>query len=174
MASVVQKLVRKSLPTRVITALNNKPQASNLLIHHPHVGETKVNFLTPYTINQIPFSGSPKASDAVHIYLSFPFGFCLNPISLTGLVQSEPNDVTLGDSQTVWADSVKKKRKRKMNKHKYKKLRKRLQRQTQIHQVRIDVFRKALNLLILLILHLYLVEWKFPLLLLSTAKRWWK
>ncbi|RVW25684.1 hypothetical protein VitviT2T_022348 [Vitis vinifera] len=130
MASVVQKLVRKSLPTRVITALNNKPQASNLLIHHPHVGETKVNFLTPYTINQIPFSGSPKASDAVHIYLSFPFGFCLNPISLTGLVQSEPNDVTLGDSQTVWADSVKKKRKRKMNKHKYKKLRKRLQRQT--------------------------------------------
>ncbi|KAK9271743.1 hypothetical protein L1049_002106 [Liquidambar formosana] len=137
MASLLQKLLRKSPPPRIITAFNNNPQAPNLttplFIHQPHLIETKPHH--PHIINLTPSLDSPKTEDLTpspssHIYPSFPFGFCFNPISSTGLLLSERDDVVSGDSQVIWADSVKKKRKRKMNKHKYKKLRKRLRRKT--------------------------------------------
>ncbi|KDO69423.1 hypothetical protein CISIN_1g035601mg, partial [Citrus sinensis] len=91
------------------------------------------------TSNPIIFV-NPTASEndnsiqSFRFYPSFPFGYCLNPISSTGFSQLNAIDAgvveTDDDATTVWADSVKKKRKKKMNKHKYKKLRKRLRRKT--------------------------------------------
>lgn len=40
--------------------------------------------------------GLYEVSNSLHIY---PIWFCLNPISASGLVQSEPDEATLGDSR---------------------------------------------------------------------------
>ena len=69
----------------------------------------------------------------LQIYPSFSFGYFMDPIIPSGLVQSQLVRPVLPDAEhagMIWADSVKKKRKKKMNKHKYKKLRKRLRRKT--------------------------------------------
>ncbi|KAF8408341.1 hypothetical protein HHK36_007490 [Tetracentron sinense] len=134
MAGVLHKLLRKPRAPRIITGFNN-PQQPNLvapILHHqPHIGEHKPDD----TSTLIPLLGSPNGekiafSQSLQIFPSFPFGYYLNPVSPSGIDQSEAEEVGIGDGQTIWADSVKKKRKKKMNKHKYKKLRKRLRRQT--------------------------------------------
>uniref|UniRef100_A0A5B7B9X7 Small ribosomal subunit protein mS38 n=1 Tax=Davidia involucrata TaxID=16924 RepID=A0A5B7B9X7_DAVIN len=135
MASLLQKLLSKQSAARIITIFN-EPQSPNLTLplvthiqHQPHLTETESHH--PYSINLIPFLRPPKTEDSIpshplQFYPSFPFGFILNPISSTGFLQSEADDVVSSDSHMIWADSVKEKRKRKMNKRKYKKLRKRL------------------------------------------------
>ncbi|CAB4275351.1 unnamed protein product [Prunus armeniaca] len=132
MASTIQRVLRRSQPTRIIDALHNAA-APNLILHQPNLDQTNPD---PHQIlNLSPLLVVPKTQNFgsygfSHIFPSFPFGICLNPISSSGLVSSEAEEVEFDDSRKVWADSVKKKRKRKMNKHKYRKLRKRLQRQT--------------------------------------------
>ncbi|XP_057982308.1 uncharacterized protein LOC131167520 [Malania oleifera] len=132
MASVLQKLLRKSSSARIATVLSNC-QAPNfsapLAFYQPHVAETTSNH--DCTSNLTPLSRSRKTdelspSQSLRVYPSFSIGYFLNPISSSGLLQSKPDDVVSDGLPTIWADSVKKKRKKKMNKHKYKKLRKRL------------------------------------------------
>lgn len=136
MASTIQKLIRKSQPTSLFTALYRKPVINSnvpVSLHQPHYNDIKLN---PHLGNdpiQSPFLGQPRTENLFpfsHIYPSFPFGYRLDPLPLSGSIPSEAEDVLLDDSTELWADSVKKKRKRRMNKHKYKKLRKRLRRQT--------------------------------------------
>ncbi|OVA20545.1 protein of unknown function DUF1713 [Macleaya cordata] len=138
MAGVLQKLLRKASPVRIITNFNN-PLPPNisvpLILHQPHPIDFKPN--DPIT-DLNPILGSPNCDKnalnrSQQIYPSFPFGYYLNPISQTGISITEQDEEVNGsgkDEKTVWADSVKKKRKKKMNKHKYRKLRKRLRRQT--------------------------------------------
>lgn len=129
MASTLQRLLRRSQPTRLFTRSRTSP-APNLTT--PPIFPQSDPFQIP---NPSPLLVLPKAqnltSDPFSLaFPSFPFGFGLNPISSSGSVSPETEDVEFDDSGTVWADSVKKKRKRKMNKHKYHKLRKRVSRQT--------------------------------------------
>ncbi|PON46464.1 hypothetical protein TorRG33x02_325960 [Trema orientale] len=136
MASTIQKILRKSPPPRIFTDLYPK-RVPNLNVpltfQQPHCNEIKPDPFLGHNPIQIPFLGARETdnlSPFSHIYPSFPFGFCLNPLPLSGSIPSEAGDVSMDDSTKVWADSVKKKRKKKMNKHKYQKLRKRLRRQT--------------------------------------------
>ena len=126
MASALQKLLRKSPFTRIITTIRNSQSSNQLerLAYH-HYPVVKIN-RECQTTNVNPVSEEFNPSRFTTIYPSFPFGFALNPISSTGFVPAEANDAALDDSRKMWADSVKKKRKKKMNKHKYKKLRKRM------------------------------------------------
>ncbi|KAK2969763.1 hypothetical protein RJ640_028043 [Escallonia rubra] len=126
--SVFQKLLRKqSSATRIITTFNEQALTPPFLIH---IGEAKQPHYP--TTNPIPFTVLSNTEDSKsnpcpssHFFPSFPFGLLLDPISSTGLIQSEAQEDVSGGSGTIWADSVKKKRKKKMNKHKLKKLRKR-------------------------------------------------
>ncbi|XP_022984015.1 uncharacterized protein LOC111482461 [Cucurbita maxima] len=130
MASMLQKLVRKSSPTRLIAALGTQTSQNPLkpyILHQPLDFDKKPDRHCDSNLNSV------STSDLSHFplfYPSFPFGFCLPQISSSGMLPFEPDFVEQDDSRKLWADSVKKKRKRKMNKHKYKKLRKRLRRQT--------------------------------------------
>ncbi|KAF8378184.1 hypothetical protein HHK36_029521 [Tetracentron sinense] len=137
MAGVLNKLLRKSSSLRIITSFNNSQPptlAASLFLSQQLLSKSKPDDSS----NLNPLLGSLNKekisfSHPLQIYSCFPFGYCLNPISPTGFDQSrseEAQDMGSGESQTVWADSVKKKRKKKMNKHKYNKLRKRLRRQT--------------------------------------------
>ncbi|GLU02148.1 hypothetical protein SLE2022_194130 [Rubroshorea leprosula] len=142
MASCLQKLLRKSSPTKLVSALRN-PQSPNptpLPLLHPQIlcAEPRPNH-EQNPNHLLPFSGTFKAENLTHsthyqspvFYPSFPFGLISDTIYLPGSIQSEPDDDDVsGGSGILWADSVKKKRKKKMNKHKYKKLRKRLRRKT--------------------------------------------
>ncbi|XP_030484812.1 uncharacterized protein LOC115701218 [Cannabis sativa] len=134
MASTIHKLLTKSPTLKILTAFNPKPLP--LPLPNLNVPLTQLNYnqvkLYPYlgsNPDQSPFLGAQK-NDYLptfsHVYPSFPFGYSLNPLPLSGSIPLEAED----DSTELWADSVKKKRKRKMNKHKYNKLRKRLRRQT--------------------------------------------
>ncbi|KDP31002.1 hypothetical protein JCGZ_11378 [Jatropha curcas] len=134
MASLINQVARKATPSlRTIAASIKTP----LLCNPAHTNESS------FINNSIPLwdSASTVKNPIVQnptkpfqfYYPSFPFGYCLKPISITGSNQLDAigadfaeNDTD--DAKTVWADSVKKKRKKKMNKHKYKKLRKRLRR----------------------------------------------
>ncbi|GLU11369.1 hypothetical protein SLE2022_281220 [Rubroshorea leprosula] len=139
MVTCLRKLLRKSPPTKAISALRN-PQALNptpLPILQPqiHCSEPRANHgQTSYYLPLL--LGTFKADDltpSTHSQSSvfYPgFGLISDPISLPGSIRSEPDDDVSGGSGTIWADSVKKKRKKKMNKHKYNKLRKRLRRKT--------------------------------------------
>lgn len=130
MASILQKLIRKPPPTRIIAALGSQT-AQNLsapyILHQPLDIDKKPDGHCNSNLNSVSTSNPSQFS---LFYPSFPFGLCLPQISSTELVPFEPDYVEQDDSRKLWADSVKKKRKRKMNKHKYKKLRKRLRRQT--------------------------------------------
>ncbi|KAH7848126.1 hypothetical protein Vadar_034073 [Vaccinium darrowii] len=125
MASLLQKLLANQSAKSMITTFH-KPQSPTLiptLLNRLHQNSHKFNLS--------PFLGPPRTGDSISphsppIFPSYPFGLSLNPINLTGLVPSGPSEAVAGDTQAMWADSVKKKRKRKMNKHKYQKLRKRL------------------------------------------------
>lgn len=136
MASTMQKLLRKSPETRLFSALHRQSELNitlPLTFQQPHNIETKPDAHLGHIPILKPFLGAEKPeklSPFSQIYPSFPFGFCLNPVPVSGSVPSEAEDVAVDDSREVWADSTKKKRKRKMNRHKYKKLRKRLRRQT--------------------------------------------
>ncbi|WOG93459.1 hypothetical protein DCAR_0312743 [Daucus carota subsp. sativus] len=129
MASLFQKLARNQSTTRLITSFKNP-----ILSHPPvlnHLSQLNPTHLTPISPPSQPKTEDPFSHQSLHFYPSFSFGCFLNPISLSGLVQSEIQvDAVSDDSGMMWADSVKKKRKRKMNKHKLKKLRKRLRRKT--------------------------------------------
>ncbi|KAF5746911.1 hypothetical protein HS088_TW06G01087 [Tripterygium wilfordii] len=136
MASTLPKLFRRSVDARLIASLLDSqfPKLIPSLTVRPqiHLG-AKIGYRD--TSNDRPFLGLPKADALTHVqsslfYPSFLYGFCLNPISLNGFIESEGNEEVSSDSGAVWADSVKKKRKKKMNKHKYQKLRKRIGRQT--------------------------------------------
>ncbi|CAK9180444.1 unnamed protein product [Ilex paraguariensis] len=135
MASTFQKLLRNQSASRIITILH-KPQ-QQLLPQSvlAHLSETKPLHHCP--TNLIPLLGLLRTDESgnfrsLQFYPSYhPFGFFLNPVSSSsGFVESGTDDVVSDDSQTILADSVKKKRKRKMNKHKLGKLRKRLKRKT--------------------------------------------
>lgn len=134
MAATLQKLIRRSQPTRIIAALHTSPSPNPSMSsifgrpHHiegkpePHLCTNLSSFLNEHKNDDFSPSQLRK------IYPSFPLGFCLNPIPVCGSISSEAEEDD--DSGKVWADSVKKKRKRKMNRHKYKKLRKHLRRLT--------------------------------------------
>lgn len=130
MASVLQKLIRKSPPSRLIAALGAQTSqnlSTPFILHQPLDFDKKSDAHSHSNLNSASTSNPSQFSQ---FYPSFPFGLCLPQISSTGLLPFEPDYVEQDDSRKLWADSVKKKRKRKMNKHKYKKLRKRLRRQT--------------------------------------------
>ncbi|KAK9926760.1 hypothetical protein M0R45_023973 [Rubus argutus] len=128
MASLARRLTRNTSSLR--THLFPKPTPS--LISHlgppkPQHADNQVPHWGPISFDKVEFSQSPP------IFPSFPFGYCLNPISPIGSDQlgvCEAGEVESDDARTIWADSVKKKRKRKMNKHKLRKLRKSLRRKT--------------------------------------------
>lgn len=136
MASTLQKLIRRSQPTRIVAALHSSPSSNPsvpLIFGEPRHIEVKqepqlTTNLSSFLVEHIKDDSRPFPFRK--IYPSFSLGFFLNPISVYGSVSSEAEDAVQDDSGNVWADSVKKKRKRKMNKHKYKKLRKHLRRQT--------------------------------------------
>ncbi|XP_010249433.1 PREDICTED: uncharacterized protein LOC104591978 [Nelumbo nucifera] len=138
MAGLLHKFLKKPYNLRIITSLN-KPQPPNLAVpfglHEPSLSGSKSDYQcylnpTPDAFEQ----QKPTSSPLLQIFPNFPFGYYLNPIPQTGFdrvdIDFKEAEVGSGDTETVWADSVKKKRKKKMNKHKYKKLRKRLRRQT--------------------------------------------
>ncbi|KAL8124275.1 hypothetical protein AgCh_012066 [Apium graveolens] len=131
MASILQKLARNNSTTRLITCFTNPISTHPPLPFFNHLSQTNPTQLVPLTPSQ-PKTEGPFSHHPLHFYPSFSFGCFLNPISLSGLVQSgnQEEEAVSGDSGLIWADSVKKKRKRKMNKHKLKKLRKRLRRKT--------------------------------------------
>lgn len=132
MASALQKLLRKSPATTIITSFHpsqalppkNPLELEPLALHRSPIVEVH-RPIHPSTSTE--HLGS---SCSTVIFPSFPFGFPLNPISPTGFRSHEDLNGDDDDSGALWADSVKKKRKRKMNKHKYKKLRKRMRRQS--------------------------------------------
>ena len=130
MASILQKLIRKSPPTRTIAALGSQT-SQNLslpyILHQPLDIDRKPDGHCDSNLNSVSTSNPSQFS---LFFPSFPFGLCLQQIPSTGSIRFEPDYVEEDDCRKLWADSVKKKRKRKMNKHKYKKLRKRLRRQT--------------------------------------------
>ncbi|KAJ9140233.1 hypothetical protein P3X46_030905 [Hevea brasiliensis] len=135
MGSLINKLAKKTTPSlRIIATAIKTPLLFNPVLH-----SAKPDFIN----NSIPPCDSPAIENNPILqsptkplqfyYPNFPFGYCLNPFSMTGSDQlkaigadSTGNDAD--DARIMWADSVKKKRKKKMNKHKYKKLRKRLRR----------------------------------------------
>ncbi|ESR53221.1 DUF1713 domain-containing protein [Citrus sinensis] len=121
MANIIHKLTRNKSTLRIFKNLP-KPTPSLTNTSNPII------FVNPTA------SENDNSIQSFRFYPSFPFGYCLNPISSTGFCQLNAIDAgvveTDNDATTVWADSVKKKRKKKMNKHKYKKLRKRLRRKT--------------------------------------------
>ncbi|KAJ4712468.1 DUF1713 domain protein [Melia azedarach] len=126
MANFIQKLTRNKSTLRIFANLKTPP----------NLPKPTPTFISTY--NPILFL-DPKAAEYEKptlnfpVFPSFPFGYCLNPMSSNGFDQLnaiEADEVETDDARTIWADSVKKKRKKKMNKHKYKKLRKRLRRKT--------------------------------------------
>ncbi|PRQ17150.1 hypothetical protein RchiOBHm_Chr7g0191931 [Rosa chinensis] len=126
MASLVRRLTRNSTSLRTHLFPIPKPFP---ITHHNHLGppksDTHLPHLGPITVDKVELS--------LPVFPSFPFGYCLNPISQIGserLGLCEADGVGSDDAGTIWADSVKKKRKRKMNKHKLRKLRKSLRRKT--------------------------------------------
>ncbi|KAK9277371.1 hypothetical protein L1049_006914 [Liquidambar formosana] len=138
MANALQKLIRKPSYQRIITCFNHQKPPDVVAppsLYQFQISQTK---LEDNKHNLNPILCSPTNEKLTHhhplqIYPSFPFGYCLNPISPSGFDPSHPLKaewVESDESRMVWADSVKKKRKKKMNKHKYKKLRKSLRRQT--------------------------------------------
>ena len=124
MANLFYKLTRTRLTSlRIFSNLKTLPELPKptLFNNNPIIS------LDPTTTDD------PKSPQHFQFYPSFPFGYCLNPISPSEFDQLkaiEAKEVESEDARTIWADSVKKKRKKKMNKHKYKKLRKRISRQT--------------------------------------------
>ncbi|KAI4348236.1 hypothetical protein L6164_008983 [Bauhinia variegata] len=131
MASTLQKLLRKTTATRIITAFHNS-RALSLAgpLAFERFPSVEINRECRKPTNLSPVKEDFNSSRSTMIFPSFPFGFVLNPVSSIGVFPPEAEDVELDDSRKMWADSVKKKRKRKMNKHKYQKLRKRMRRQT--------------------------------------------
>jgi hypothetical protein len=138
MATIIHKLISKTTPTtpslRIITSTLKTPQLSDpnylTAATTSHLPSTKKS---DFSKNPIPLLNPIPTQDVKPLqfyYPSFPFGFCLNPISATGFGQVKAMEEDVDDSRTLWADSVKKKRKKKMNKHKYQKLRKRLGRKS--------------------------------------------
>ncbi|KAK2664474.1 hypothetical protein Ddye_003048 [Dipteronia dyeriana] len=127
MANLIHKLTRtRSTSLRIFSNLKTLPEFPKPI---PTLFNTNNPILSfdPTTIDD------PKSPQHFQFYPSFPFGYCLNPISSSGFDQLKAVDaeeVESEEARTIWADSVKKKRKKKMNKHKYKKLRKRLRRKT--------------------------------------------
>ncbi|KAB2020341.1 hypothetical protein E1A91_D07G064300v1 [Gossypium mustelinum] len=140
MANLIHKLF-KTRSTQGLILSFNAPQLQNplpkltpsLIPNQLHdFASTKPDFL-----NHPSFFLDPKSpkdgnfTEPSKFYPNFPFGYLLNPISLSGFDSLMAMEVEEGTTETeIWADSVKKKRKKKMNKHKYKKLRKRLRRKT--------------------------------------------
>ncbi|KAK4272138.1 hypothetical protein QN277_020729 [Acacia crassicarpa] len=130
MASALPKLLTRSSVTRIVSAFRlHNPYAPTLLESltsrpSPVVG-INPEFQQPASLS--PGQEHPDLSTI--IFPSFPFGFPVNLVSSNVCCSTESVDEGMDDSQTMWADSVKKKRKKKMNKHKYQKLRKRMRRQ---------------------------------------------
>lgn len=139
MARLLRELVRRrpSSNNFIATLTHRDPSILSppLGLHQPILGQTKLENgggLNPRNEDLRP------TEEVVHlrksqIYPSFSFGYFLDPIVPSGLIQSQmvvPVEADTEHPGMIWADSVKKKRKKKMNKHKYKKLRKRLRRKT--------------------------------------------
>ncbi|PKA56626.1 hypothetical protein AXF42_Ash012756 [Apostasia shenzhenica] len=140
MASLLRKLLRKPPPPPSLQTLASlsKSRCSPSLLQSPvpsSIPSLVPNSNPSTTLCPFPHNNA-GVNPSLRLHLSFPHCFHLEPISLSGMVQSdaaiagELDSGAEGDGPSVWADSVKKKRKRKMNKHKYKKLRKRLRRQS--------------------------------------------
>lgn len=132
MASIFRRALRnESKSPSTIISLLNKSQPPIYTVASPlpldHLSDSRPVQFPIFPRRKTEYS-NPTSSSL--FYPTFSFGLFLNPISSTGLISSVDEDAVTGDSQTIWADSVKKKRKRKMNKHKLKKLRKRLRRRT--------------------------------------------
>ena len=126
MANFIYKLSRTRSSLRIYSNLKTLPEL-------PKPTSTSFNTINPILSLDPTTTDNPVFAQKFQFYPSFPFGYCLNPISSSGFDQlkvDETEEVESDDARTIWADSVKKKRKKKMNKHKYKKLRKRLRRQT--------------------------------------------
>jgi len=139
MARLLRELVRRrpSSNNFIATLPHRDPSILSppLGLHQPIMGQTKLENgggLNPGN------EGLRPTEEVAHlrksqIYPSFSFGYFLDPIVPSGLIQSQmvmPVEADMEHPGMIWADSVKKKRKKKMNKHKYKKLRKRLRRKT--------------------------------------------
>ncbi|KAJ8451579.1 hypothetical protein Cgig2_018213 [Carnegiea gigantea] len=135
MARLLRELVRRRPSSNnFIATLTHRDRSilsPPLGLHQPILGQTKLENgggLNPRN------EGLRPTEEVAHlrksqIYPSFSFGYFLDPIVPSGLIQSQMVMAVEADMEhpaMIWADSVKKKRKKKMNKHKYKKLRKRL------------------------------------------------
>lgn len=126
MASMLQKLLKKQ-PSSRLAATFHPLQTANSII--PDNQELSLP-TEPFPVSPILTHRFVGSSSSTLIFPSFPFGFASKPVFENGILSHQSEDTELEDSQTLWADSVKKKRKKKMNKHKYQKLRKRMRRQT--------------------------------------------
>lgn len=126
MANLIHRLHKNKSVLRIFTNLKTLPELPKPT---PNLMDTS----NPVLVLDSTTADDSKATQKYQFYPSFPFGYCMNPVSSFGMDESkfiEKEDMETDDATTVWADSVKKKRKKKMNKHKYKKLRKRLRRKT--------------------------------------------
>ncbi|PIN05656.1 hypothetical protein CDL12_21808 [Handroanthus impetiginosus] len=107
--------------------LNYQPNLNTLSEYH-----NVHNFRTEKDSNTISTCLLQEKADidnGFRVFPCFSFEFFLDPKLSSGLHQIEAvkaKKSDLDESQTMWADSVKKKRKKKMNKHKLRKLRKRI------------------------------------------------
>lgn len=139
MARLLRELVRRrpSSNNFIATLTHRDPSILSPLLgmHQPILGQTELENgggLNPRNEGLRPTEAVAHLRKS-QVYPSFSFGYFLDPIMPSGLVQSQmvmPVEADTEHPGMVWADSVKKKRKKKMNKHKYKKLRKRLRRKT--------------------------------------------
>ncbi|RZC71314.1 hypothetical protein C5167_035053 [Papaver somniferum] len=135
MAAFLHKLLRKNSQIKTITTNLKTPFQSNLStpIFQSNLIDFKPNTDSVSDLKN-PILFFPNNENALSksqlFYPSFPFGYFLNPNTITQIKMDDAVEEVSEDEKTVWADSVKKKRKKKMNKHKLKKLRKRLRRQT--------------------------------------------
>ncbi|KAJ0104663.1 hypothetical protein Patl1_18192 [Pistacia atlantica] len=127
MANLFQKLSRNKSNLRIFTC-------HKIPLNFPKFIPPLINTNNPILFSDPSTTDSAVSTQKLQFFPSFPFGYCLNPISSCGFDQLKvieaEKEVETDDARTIWADSVKKKRKKKMNKHKYKKLRKRLRRKT--------------------------------------------
>ncbi|XVF08794.1 hypothetical protein REPUB_Repub07fG0033700 [Reevesia pubescens] len=143
MANLMHKLFKNKSTQRFIISLKTPQHQQQVPKLSPSLNPQQTHHFSltnPEFFNNPNFFFNPKSLDnaksiePLKLYPNFPFGYLLNPITLTGF---DPLEIEEGaaeaeddDTGKVWTDSVKKKRKKKMNKHKYKKLRKRLRRKT--------------------------------------------
>ncbi|KAK1383877.1 hypothetical protein POM88_021612 [Heracleum sosnowskyi] len=97
MASLLQKLARNQSTTRLITTFKTP-----ILSHPPffnHLSQPNPTQLVPVNspIPTQPNTEDPFSHQSLHFYPSFSFGCFLNPISLSGLLQSGNQEEAVSD-----------------------------------------------------------------------------